>query len=65
MIKRILLHRAAPDVFGFVVASAICTGLAVGLKHLSAVSLPLFVIAVLAVVALSILLALILDARRP
>lgn len=65
LIKRLLLHKAAPDIFGAVVAIAVCTGLAIGLKSLSTVSIPLFICAVLAVVGLSILLALILDARRP
>lgn len=63
--KRALLHRSAPDIFGAIVASIVCVGLAIGLRSLATVSLPLFTGAVLAVVGLSILLASILDARRP
>lgn len=65
LIKRILLHKSAPDVFGTVVAVIICGLLAFGLKSLASWSMPMFIGAVLAVVGLSILLALTLDARRP
>lgn len=59
------MHRSAPDIFGAVVATIVCVGLAVGLRALATVSLPMFIGAVLAVVGLSILLSLILDGRRP
>lgn len=63
--KGALMHRAAPNIFGTLVASIICVGLAIGLQALAALSLPLFIVACLTVCGLAILLALILDGRRP
>lgn len=63
--KGALMHRAAPNIFGTLIASIICVGLAIGLRSLATISLPVFLIACLGVAGLSILLALILDGRRP
>lgn len=63
--KGALMHRLAPDIFGWTVATVICAGLAVGLRSLAVLSLPLFIGACLTVCGLAILLALILDGRRP
>jgi hypothetical protein len=59
-----VFKRFAPDIFGGVVAIAACAGLVAGLRNLSAVSTPLFIVACLTVVGLSVLLALFLDGRH-